>query len=251
MDASTDGAGSGQDNHWVNAVFTWTPDKYYALSDMTKQLKVEDENGYLETVTGFKQSLYRLACYEDGQCLLVRDSDGYSGPPSCCSGGYDWETCDTLDVALGTYKMSADGNKVECNWTKHFQRVLKEEGNQCSDHENRDTSDSGWTEMVETASWKWKHIDLSMTHVGGDESAAGKWEKMEHARLITGGSHILGIPIMPNTSVPMGTYCERFEKNHRPGDAFGILAASRPADELLGLLGVPPESAIRIAIDPA
>ena len=89
--------------------------------------------------------------------------------------------------------------------------------------------------MDETASWKWKHFDLSIRHAGGDESVEGKWET-EHERLTTGGSHILGIPIMQNTARPMGT----------DTDGFKALPASNPADEVLGLLGVPPDSTIRM-----
>ena len=212
-------------------VITWKPDHYSATGKNVTGRADDRPN----------QSLFRLACYENGQCLLVRDSDLCYGPPSCCSGGYDWGACDTIDVALGTYAMNADGNKVECNWTKHFQRKLSETGNECWDEVK--LSDSGWTEMVETASWKWKHFDLSMRHVGGDESDEGKWE-MEHGSLVTGGSHILGIPIIKNTSYPDGT---------QPGAFGGLdlvknLEASNPADDVLGLLGVPPDSTIRMPI---
>merc|ERR1712216_507251 len=127
--------------------------EYYNLSDVTGRLKAS-VNGF--KVTGLSQRLLRLACYEDGQCLLVKDSDGGGVPGSGQSGGYSWGICDTFDVALGTYKMSTDGNKVECNWTKHFQRKLRESGDEHGiEWDDDEKFDSGWTEMGETAAWKW------------------------------------------------------------------------------------------------
>jgi len=135
-------------------------------------------------------------CFEcDGRCLLiVHEDDRFSAPSGCCP-RYDL----AWSVLAGTFRLDLqeESTVAVCSWRQHFERKFHQEAanstsptyspHRCA---NENETDSGWVEMAEQASFKWRRIYLSGS---GDEH---EWRRLEVGTSIsTDQDRILGLPI--------------------------------------------------------
>ena len=152
-------------------------------------------SGPRDSDTNIEEGELRIELRPDGRFLLVSDDDNTRDNNSG-SGGYSWDVLDKFDIAVGTFEIDQNGSTVHCTFVKHFQRILRESGSsgECPGPGRIDSSvDSGWSEMDQVASLKWKRLELS-------DSA---WE-MKVEDVVTGGDTILGIPIKQTASTKLG-----------------------------------------------
>jgi len=124
----------------------------------------------------YEETITRIALFINGTCLVIEDHDDWN--ESDCHSG--WDSIDRFDVTVGTFAEINDGSVVSCCFTKHFQRVFHEDHWETR-RGTKESSDSDWQQMHESASLKWQRVCI----------ADGTWEAVA-ASVAIGGDCFLG-----------------------------------------------------------